>query len=47
MQVRTLSKVLRPLRWAPGTPRLRTVSPSERLPFNLWAKYIRSEATAR
>ena len=47
MKVFLLSKVLRPLRWAPGTPRLRTVTPPDRLPFNLWAKYIRSEATAR
>lgn len=40
MKVYELTRAVRPMRWAPGAPAIRSVTPPERLSFDQWAKYI-------
>ena len=40
MKYRELTRAVRPMRWHPGAPAIRSVTPPERLSFDQWAKYI-------
>ena len=40
MKFYELTRAVRPMRWAPGAPAIRSVTPPERLSFEKWAKYI-------